>query len=204
MDDAVITVVTGMPRCGSSMMMEMLSAGGIPPYTDNRSSYELEEIQELVGGTHTPLWWPKVRGRAIKILEPGLCVPPTGYRYDFLLLCRHPREQARSQSKFMVYCGHPKPSTLHELRVLASLAHALPSVRHLLGRYEGSQTLELRYEEILEDPRAACRTIASWTRHGPLDTEAMAEIVHDRDGACRPDMAVEESKVVARDLGGLS
>lgn len=37
MDDAVITVVTGMPRCGSSMMMEMLSAGGIPPYTDNRS-----------------------------------------------------------------------------------------------------------------------------------------------------------------------
>jgi hypothetical protein len=30
-----ITVVSGLPRSGTSMMMKMLEAGGIPPLTDN-------------------------------------------------------------------------------------------------------------------------------------------------------------------------
>jgi len=30
-----ITIVSGLPRSGTSMMMKMLEAGGLPPLTDN-------------------------------------------------------------------------------------------------------------------------------------------------------------------------
>ncbi|HND21851.1 MAG TPA: sulfotransferase family protein, partial [Acidobacteriota bacterium] len=35
MDPNVITIVSGLPRSGTSMMMKMLEAGGIPVLIDN-------------------------------------------------------------------------------------------------------------------------------------------------------------------------
>ena len=35
MDHQFITVVSGLPRSGTSMMMQVLEAGGIPPLTDH-------------------------------------------------------------------------------------------------------------------------------------------------------------------------
>jgi hypothetical protein len=33
--NSLITVVSGLPRSGTSLMMQMISAGGIPALTDN-------------------------------------------------------------------------------------------------------------------------------------------------------------------------
>jgi hypothetical protein len=49
----VVTVVSGLPRSGTSMMMKMLEAGGIPPLTDEireadkdnpKGYYEFERV----------------------------------------------------------------------------------------------------------------------------------------------------------------
>ena len=37
MERDFITVVSGLPRSGTSLMMQMLAAGGIPPLTDERA-----------------------------------------------------------------------------------------------------------------------------------------------------------------------
>ena len=51
-----ITVVSGLPRSGTSLMMQMLEAGGIPPLTDNlrapdennpRGYFEFEPVKRL-------------------------------------------------------------------------------------------------------------------------------------------------------------
>ena len=49
-----VTIVSGLPRSGTSMMMKMLEAGGIPPMTDEireadadnpKGYYEFERVK---------------------------------------------------------------------------------------------------------------------------------------------------------------
>ncbi|MEM7117951.1 MAG: hypothetical protein AAF614_36305 [Chloroflexota bacterium] len=62
-----ITIVSGLPRSGTSMMMKMLEAGGIPPLTDNlrtadidnpKGYYEFERVKKLPDGDTA--WLPKL------------------------------------------------------------------------------------------------------------------------------------------------
>ena len=53
-----IVIVSGLPRCGTSMMMQMLEAGGMPIVTDHvrkpdddnlRGYYEFEKVKQIAG-----------------------------------------------------------------------------------------------------------------------------------------------------------
>ena len=80
-----ITVVSGLPRSGTSLMMQMLAAGGIPPLTDaNRAAdesnprgyLELEAVKRLKMDRS---WLPQARGKAVKIIHlllPELAAAP--------------------------------------------------------------------------------------------------------------------------------
>jgi len=56
---SVITIVSGLPRSGTSMMMKVLQAGGLEVFTDNlrvadednpKGYYELEQVKALKDG----------------------------------------------------------------------------------------------------------------------------------------------------------
>src|SRR5688572_24463755 len=60
MSSDVVTIVSGLPRSGTSMMMKMLEAGGLEAVTDNirtadednpKGYYELEKVKEMKGDT---------------------------------------------------------------------------------------------------------------------------------------------------------
>ncbi len=70
-----ITVVSGLPRSGTSLMMQTLVAGGIPPLTDDqraadasnpRGYLELEAVKRLKADRS---WLPQARGKAVKIIH---------------------------------------------------------------------------------------------------------------------------------------
>ena len=65
----MITIVSGLPRSGTSLMMQMLTAGGIPALTDGqrqadtdnpRGYYEWERIKQL---PQDPIALPKLKAR---------------------------------------------------------------------------------------------------------------------------------------------
>lgn len=71
----MITVVSGLPRCGTSMMMAMLEAGGIPVLADGvrqadednpKGYYEFERVKQL---KHDKAWLPEARGRVVKMVS---------------------------------------------------------------------------------------------------------------------------------------
>ncbi len=71
-----IVVVSGLPRSGTSMMMQMLEAGGVELMTDGvrtadesnpKGYYELEMVKDLEEGVDE-LWLRSARGRAVKII----------------------------------------------------------------------------------------------------------------------------------------
>src|SRR3954464_3236053 len=82
-----IVVVSGLPRSGTSMMMQMLRAGGLELVTDavrtadgsNRKGYfEVEAVKDLDKGAPAP-WLADARDKAVKIVSslipylPGTC-----------------------------------------------------------------------------------------------------------------------------------
>ena len=72
-----ITIVTGLPRSGTSVMMQMLAAGGLPPLTDNvraadsdnpRGYYEFELVKKTKKDAS---WLASAPGNQLWMLREG-------------------------------------------------------------------------------------------------------------------------------------
>lgn len=98
-----ITLVSGLPRSGTSLLMQMLAAGGIPPLTDgiraadddNPAGYfELERVQQLKTDS---AWLNEARGHAVKIITMLLYDLPPRLPCRILLMQRNLDEVLASQ-----------------------------------------------------------------------------------------------------------
>ena len=72
----VVTVVSGLPRSGTSMMMKMLEAGGIPPLTDTirtadddnpKGYFEFERVKQMDKGDTA--WMADAQGKTVKVIS---------------------------------------------------------------------------------------------------------------------------------------
>jgi hypothetical protein len=84
----IITVVSGLPRSGTSLMMQILEAAGIPPFTDHKRKadesnrkgyYEHDRVSSLLSNPDRS-WLKEARGTAIKIVAPLLAALPPKLR----------------------------------------------------------------------------------------------------------------------------
>ena len=178
-----VILVSGFGRCGSSLVMQMLSAGGVsaigeyPAFEDDRTGIDRD-----------PEWISQQHGKALKLLDPhypeGRLVPG---RYRIIWLDRDHREQARSQAKFArMLMGLPMGRK--EVRALArSYATDLPvALKILTGR---GPVLRLRFENILAGPADAARRIHEHVGVGRVAD--MAGEVRGRSPECAPGLDME-------------
>ena len=107
-----IVVVSGLPRSGTSMMMKMLEAGGIPPLTDHiraadednpRGYYEFERVKKLREGDVA--WLPDARGKAVKVIAALLTYLPAAYNYRVIFMRRAMPEVLASQRQMLARRG---------------------------------------------------------------------------------------------------
>lgn len=103
----MIGIVSGLERSGTSMMMQMLEAGGIPVAYDGsrpadehnpRGYYELEGgkiIRSLMESRFDPREYD---GRFVKVTAYGLTFLPTA-NYQVIYMCRNLDEVLDSQAK---------------------------------------------------------------------------------------------------------
>ena len=113
LDRPWITVVSGLPRSGTSLMMQMLAAGGIPPLTDGqraadpsnpRGYLEFDPVKRLKGDRS---WLPQARGKAVKIIHlllPELADASPG-DYRVVMMRRPVGEVVRSQRAMLARQG---------------------------------------------------------------------------------------------------
>lgn len=103
-----IVVVSGLPRSGTSMMMQMLEAGGIAPLTDahrpadedNPAGYlELEQVKALARGESAFL--DEASGKAVKVIHALLKHLPSRHRYAVIFMMRDVREVVASQAAML-------------------------------------------------------------------------------------------------------
>lgn len=187
--------VCGFGRCGSTMLMAMLDAGGIPPVDGTSGhSYELTAVADL-----TRLDPAALDRRAVKLLDAVLHIEiPPAPAWRFVWLDRKPGEQVRSYLKFVHGVLGTPTSRGAVTKLRRSFADDRPRALEKLAAL--GDVLVLRYEHVLSDPQAAGAQLRefTWPVHdGWFRTYDAARAVHRRDGRCRPDLAFELDGTVA-------
>jgi hypothetical protein len=186
-----IIVVCGLGRCGSSLTMQMLNAGGIKC---NGEYPTFEHDKGSLGG-NDPYWLLTQNGKATKILLPHLYEFKAG-DYQFIWVDRDPFEQAKSTFKFM----HLINNRIGKLNV--PLEKDGKQIVGMANNYEhdkkrGIDHLEkygdvftIDFENIIMFPQSIS-TILEAILGQELDTEAMANEVQFRPITCGLDMDLE-------------
>lgn len=176
-----IVVVTGLSRCGSSLMMQMLHAGGMP--------VSCAPGNEKISGEHNSntealklIALDMVNGKAIKALDPLNFPLPPGKDYVFIWCRRNFQEQAKSIVKFLRELGIKASKS--DANALHKSLHpdTIKSLRYLenLGPVH-----VFEYEEVIAAPTVtACRIAKIFDEYCVLDVAAMRSVVIDRSPKC--------------------
>lgn len=168
-------VVSGFGRCGSSLVMQMLAAGGVPCIGDYPAFEGRDAVQP---------------GQAVKILDPHRPDPipyeiPAGARVIWVERDAH--EQIASHDKFLralTGLGYDRAS---RRRAVASIAKdRAAGMRAIAGR----PLLVLRFEDVLAHPEHEALRIGLFVGV-PFDSQRAARQVLHRGPRCEPDMAIE-------------
>jgi hypothetical protein len=171
--DSEIVVVSGLPRSGTSLLMQMLDRGGIPALTDEiraadpdnpRGYYEFEQVKQT---KKNPSWLPQARGKVVKMVSSLLYDLPAGETYRVIFMQRDIDEVLESQEKMLCRLG--RPAAPRE-QMKASFAVHLDRVTRWLASQPNFRVLYVSYNQLLGDPEG--------------ETGKVAEFL---DGRCNPE-----------------
>lgn len=176
---AEIIVVSGLPRSGTSLMMQMLDNGGVPVVTDNirtadtdnpKGYYEFEKVKKI---KHDAAWLPETRGKAFKMISQLLYDLPATETYRILFMQRDLDEVLVSQEKMLVRLGRtPAP---REEMVRAYTLH-LARLHEWLRQQKHMEVLCVNYNDLMERPDEAAERIGTFLGR-PVDREGMMKTV---------------------------
>ena len=174
-----VTIVSGLPRSGTSMMMKMLEAGGLPPMTDNlrtadvdnpKGYYEFERVKKLEEGDIA--WLPEAEGKVVKVISALLKHLPDGYEYRVIFMRRNMGEILASQKKMLQNRGEATDVVSDE-EIAALFEKHLQHIRHWIETHPNVLVLYLHYSDVLADPLPQARRVNAFLGN-TLNVEAMA------------------------------
>ncbi|MBL7161227.1 MAG: sulfotransferase [Anaerolineales bacterium] len=176
-----IIIVSGLPRSGTSMVMKMLEAGGIPPLTDHirtadddnpKGYYEFERAKKLKEGDMA--WLPEAQGKVVKVIGALLVDLPPGYEYRVLFMRRKMDEVLASQGKMLERRGEEKKVDDDTMTVL--FQKHIKQVEDWMKQQSNLRYIDVDYNNLLDAPQPQIEQINRFLGI-ELDEAAMAAVV---------------------------
>ena len=165
-----IVVVSGLPRSGTSLMMKMLEAGGIPPLIDGiraadsdnpNGYYEFERVKKLDKGDNA--WLADAQGKVVKIISALLVHLPADYTYRVIFMERALDEVLASQQKMLRRRADAETTQADQAAGDAELAALfqthLSETKSWLAAQPNISTLYLNYGALIQDPSSEAARI---------------------------------------------
>ena len=175
-----VLIVSGLPRSGTSMMMRMLSAAGVPvltdelrrPDDDNPNGYfELEVVRQLKDGRID--WLKEANGKVVKVISSLLEYLPQDYHYKIIFMERDSRETLASQKIMLDHRGEEAKLTDAEMEQQFQ-AH-LAVMKPWLVRQPNMEVLYVNYNALMAEPEPFCERITDFLGV-PLDQAQMRAV----------------------------
>ena len=163
-----VIVVSGLPRSGTSMMMKILSEGGLLPVTDALRSadednpegyYELETVKQMAAGNVD--WLSDAGGKVVKVISALLEYLPSEYSYKVIFMEREISEILASQRKMLA--RRNKESQVDDAEMEAQFRKHLSVVKPWLARQANMDVIYVSYNALMSDPEPLCRRVVEFT-----------------------------------------
>jgi hypothetical protein len=176
----MITVVSGLPRSGTSLVMQMLAAGGHPVLSDERRQADDDnpkgylEFDKVRALERDASWLAEADGKAVKIISFLLPKLPAGFDYRIIFLRRDLDEVIRSQEKMLERRKQPPGPPAAVMK--SHFERHLKTVDDWLVKQSNLQVLNWDYADLIRDPKAGTAAITRFL-DCKLDLEKMAQAV---------------------------
>jgi hypothetical protein len=177
----MITIVSGLPRSGTSLMMQMLDAGGLPVLsdgerkadTDNPKGYlEWERIKQL---PKDPALIAEAEGRVVKVISQLILSLPASHEYRIVFMQRPLPEVLKSQDEMLRRRGNTDSITDTSAIEEAFQRHLIEVNKWLAGK-PNTRVLRVHYHRVLREPKSVAEEVAAFLQV-PFDIEAMVRQV---------------------------
>ncbi|MBI3863170.1 MAG: sulfotransferase family protein [Planctomycetia bacterium] len=176
-----ITIVSGLPRSGTSLMLQMLAAGGMPVLSDGvrpadddnpHGYFEWEQVKSL---KQDASWVPAAVGKAVKAIYWFLQDFPAGHTYRVIFLRRNLDEVLLSQAKMLERRG-TRETSRDDRRMKLLFEQELREIDAWLAQQSAMTTLNVDYQAVLNAPAEQAARVDRFLGGG-LNVAAMAAAV---------------------------
>jgi hypothetical protein len=177
-----IPIVSGLPRSGTSLMMSMLTAGGLEALTDQRrvadddnplGYFELEDAKKLIKGEHS--WLAKSNGKVVKVISTLLPYLPDGYSYRIVFMRRAIEEVLASQRKMLINRGE-NPDKVGDVQMAEIFKMDLQQSERWINSQAHVTRLDIHYKQLIDQPRPLVSEINRFLGGG-LDEDKMLSAI---------------------------
>ena len=174
-------VVSGLPRSGTSMMMQMCAASGLAVLTDGirvadkdnpLGYYELEVVKRT---KQDPSWLDGSEGKVVKIVHALLADLPTDRPYRVIMMRRKAEIVVKSQAAMLERLGE-EGADLEPEKLARIYEHQLEKAKDYMARQSCFEFIEVWYGAIIEYTRPQIERINTFLS-GELDVDAMVAAV---------------------------
>jgi hypothetical protein len=181
--DKFITVVSGLPRSGTSMMMRMLETGGMPVLIDHiripdesnpKGYYEFEHVKQMQDGNTG--WIADGKGKVVKIISALLQYLPPEHQYRIVFMQRNMNEILASQREMLLRRGEPA-DRISDRDLTGLYQDHLVRTADWIAEQRNMQVIYLHYNQIMESPQAPVTQLCQFLQPFPLNPEKMLSVV---------------------------
>ncbi|HGY54962.1 MAG TPA: sulfotransferase family protein [Caldithrix abyssi] len=181
MNQMTITIVSGLPRSGTSLLMQMLRAGGMELLTDRhrlpdennpRGYFEYEAVKNI---SNDNTFLEEARGKAIKIISHLLAYLPERYYYNILFMRRNIDEVILSQNKMLKKLNAPYQEENAE-HIKQDFIKHLHKIHIWMRQQDNVRFLYIDHRRILNQPHTEAARIVHFLQLD-LDTQKMATVI---------------------------
>jgi hypothetical protein len=184
MNDNRIVVVAGIPRSGTTLMMNMLFHGGMRVHADDTVGFETSDFHGLPDDLSL---FRNSRNKAVKILDPHRVKFPGGYDYRIIFMERNQLEQAKSNIKFLIYMKQitsKQPNSVIWKMQKSIMKDTKRCLRQLPKIVKSkSHFIRVRFENVLDDPFAEAKRVVECIGYD-LEIGRMVSAIIKRDPGC--------------------
>jgi hypothetical protein len=184
-----MVIVSGMPRSGTSLVMQLLAAAAVPLMIDEKRPpdesnpqgyYEWEPIKHL---PKDPQRIGQAAGHAVKVVSPLLRFLPRQHRYRVIVVRRNLADTVASQNRMRArLTGHAAEGAGNGV-VMHELARHLEETREMLERAPNVLWIEVDFEELLARADTALERIAEFCGIDRSFLPAMKAVILSRNDA---------------------
>jgi hypothetical protein len=176
-----VMVVSGLPRSGTSMLMRLLSMGGVQALTDNvrrpdsrnpQGYFELEAVKER--GCYTG-WIDQAAGKAIKVISRFLPRLPAIWRYQVLFIHRDIDTIIRSQQDLATHHSRSDWDEAIARRLKGIYLRHVGETLEWIDKRPNMRLHQLKYEDVLAAPDRVLESLCRFAAPFSLDARRMVD-----------------------------